>query len=40
MAMPTQMSEGWIGVLAEFFNDESMSTKTAQRRLYDIVKRQ
>ncbi len=39
MAMPTQMSEGWIGVLAAFFNDESMSIETAQQRLYDTVNR-
>ena len=40
MAMPTQMSDGWIGVLAAFFNDESMSVETAQQRLYDIVNHQ
>lgn len=37
MAMPSQMSEGWIGVLADFFNDESISVETAQQRLHDIV---
>ncbi|HXV29214.1 MAG TPA: ABC transporter substrate-binding protein, partial [Sinorhizobium sp.] len=37
MAMPTQMSEGFIAVLADFFADESMSVETAQQRLRDIL---
>ncbi|MGR2740498.1 ABC transporter substrate-binding protein [Billgrantia sp. Q4P2] len=37
MAMPSQMSEGWIGVLADFFNDESISSQTAQQRLYQVI---
>ncbi|QFI69353.1 ABC transporter substrate-binding protein [Sinorhizobium alkalisoli] len=37
MAMPTQMSDGFIAVLAEFFNDQSMSVETAQRRLYEVL---
>ncbi|XKG99719.1 ABC transporter substrate-binding protein [Pelagibacterium halotolerans] len=37
MAMPTQMSEGWIGVLNDFFNDPTMSPEAAQERLYEIV---
>ncbi|GGX93271.1 sugar ABC transporter substrate-binding protein [Litchfieldella qijiaojingensis] len=38
MAMPTQMSEGWIGILTDFFNDETMSSQTAQQRLYQVIK--
>lgn len=38
MAMPTQMSEGWIGVLTDFFNDESISSEAAQQRLYQVIK--
>nr|WP_244426671.1 ABC transporter substrate-binding protein [Sinorhizobium sojae] len=37
MAMPTQMSDGFIAVLAEFFNDQSMSVETAQRRLHELL---
>ncbi|OHV72795.1 ABC transporter substrate-binding protein [Ensifer sp. LCM 4579] len=37
MAMPIQMSDGFIAVLAEFFNDQSMSVETAQRRLYEVL---
>nr|WP_026187241.1 ABC transporter substrate-binding protein [Ensifer sp. BR816] len=40
MAMPTQTSEGWIAVLADFFNDQTMPVETAQQRLYDIIDRQ
>ncbi len=39
MAMPTQMSDGFIAVLAEFFNDQSMSVETAQRRLHEVLQR-
>ncbi|MQW90485.1 ABC transporter substrate-binding protein [Sinorhizobium saheli] len=37
MAMPTQMSEGWIGVLTDFFNDETVSVEAAQRRLEHVL---
>ncbi len=37
MAMPSQMSEGWNAVLADFFNDSTMSPETAQKRLHDIL---
>ena len=37
MAMPSQMSEGWIGILSDFFNDPDMTSETAQQRLYHIV---
>ncbi|MBB4571596.1 glucose/mannose transport system substrate-binding protein [Rhizobium leucaenae] len=36
-AMPSQMSEGWIGVVGDFFNDRNASPKEAQKRLYDIL---
>ncbi|WFU12213.1 ABC transporter substrate-binding protein (plasmid) [Rhizobium sp. CB3090] len=36
-AMPSQMSEGWIGVVGDFFNDKNMSPSEAQKRLYDIL---
>lgn len=38
MAMPTQMSEGWIGVLTDFFNDETISSEEAQKRLYQVIR--
>ncbi len=37
MAMPSQMSEGWISVLADFFNDESISVEEARIRLRQIL---
>nr|WP_245297978.1 ABC transporter substrate-binding protein [Rhizobium miluonense] len=36
-AMPSQMSEGWIGVVGDFFNNKNMSPQEAQKRLYDIL---
>lgn len=36
-AMPSQMSEGWIGVVGDFFNDRKISSKQAQKRLYDVL---
>jgi glucose/mannose transport system substrate-binding protein len=39
MAMPAQMSEGWIGVLADFFNDQTVTPQTAQHRLHEILAR-
>lgn len=37
MAMPTQMSEGFIAVIADFFDDQSMSAQTAQQRLHEVL---
>ncbi|MCX2721467.1 ABC transporter substrate-binding protein [Roseibium salinum] len=37
MAMPSQMSEGWIGVLSDFFNNREITPEEAQRRLYDVI---
>ncbi len=37
MAMPSQMSEGFIAVLADFFDDHSMSVDAVQKRLYEIL---
>lgn len=37
MAMPSQMSEGWNSVLADFFNNPDMSSEAAQRRLYQVI---
>lgn len=37
MAMPAQMSEGWIGVLADFFNNQTISPQTAQQPLHEVV---
>lgn len=36
-AMPSQMSEGWIGIVGDFFNDESISPQQAQQRLVDLL---
>ncbi|WP_183938994.1 ABC transporter substrate-binding protein [Rhizobium paranaense] len=36
-AMPSQMSEGWIGVVGDFFNDKNMSPAEAQKRLYELL---
>lgn len=38
MAMPTHISEGWISVLAQFFNDPDVSSKETQQRLYNVLK--
>ncbi len=37
MAMPSQVSEGWIAVLTDFFNDRTITAEEAQKRLYDIL---
>lgn len=37
MAMPSQMSEGWIAVIADFFNDSTLSPQVAQQRLHQVV---
>ena len=36
-SMPTQLSDGWIDVLADFFNHLTITSETAQRRLHDVV---
>lgn len=36
-AMPSQMSEGWIGVIGDFFNNRDASPEETQKRLYDIL---
>lgn len=38
MAMPTQMNEGFIAALGDFFNDETISIETVQKQLYDILR--
>jgi glucose/mannose transport system substrate-binding protein len=37
-AMPSQMSEGWIGVVGDFFNDRNIRPQEAQKRLYEILR--
>jgi glucose/mannose transport system substrate-binding protein len=37
MAMPTQMSEGFIAALVDFFDNKSMSVEAVQQRLYEIL---
>lgn len=37
-AMPSHVAAGWIGILAEFFDDETISHRTAQERLYQVIK--
>ncbi len=36
-AMPTQMSEGWIAVVGDFFNNRNMSPQEVQKRLHDLL---
>ncbi|PDT11097.1 MULTISPECIES: ABC transporter substrate-binding protein [unclassified Rhizobium] len=36
-AMPTQMSEGWIAVVGDFFNNRNMSAQEVQKRLHDLL---
>ncbi|RUM22148.1 carbohydrate ABC transporter substrate-binding protein [Rhizobium vallis] len=36
-AMPSQVSEGWIGVVGDFFNDRTITPKDAQQRLHDLL---
>jgi len=38
MAMPTQVSEGFIAALADFFDDKTISIETVQQRLYDVLR--
>lgn len=37
MTMPSQMSQGWIDVVADFFNDPKMTPSSAQRQLADVL---
>jgi hypothetical protein len=36
-AKPTQMSEGWIGIVGDFFNNRNMSPQDVQKRLHDLL---
>ncbi|ARM92570.1 sugar ABC transporter substrate-binding protein (plasmid) [Rhizobium sp. CIAT894] len=36
-AMPAQMSEGWIAVVGDFFNNRDMSPQEVQKRLHDLL---
>ena len=37
MTMPSQMSQGWIEIVADFFNDPKMTPESAQRQLADVL---
>lgn len=37
MTMPSQMSKGWIDVVADYFNDPKMTPQSAQRQLVDVL---
>lgn len=37
MTMPSQMSKGWIDVVADYFNDPKITPATAQRQLADVL---
>ena len=37
MTMPSQMSQGWIDVVADFFNDPKMTPASAQRQLAEVL---
>lgn len=37
MTMPSQMSKGWIDVVADYFNDPKMTPASAQRQLADVL---
>lgn len=37
MIMPSQMSQGWIDIVAEFFNDSKITPERAQRQLADVL---
>lgn len=39
IAMPTQMSEAWIALVARYFNDPAMTPEAAQARIADILSR-
>ncbi|GGX93264.1 sugar ABC transporter substrate-binding protein [Litchfieldella qijiaojingensis] len=36
-AMPSHEMVAWISILAEFFDDKTISSRTAQQRLYQVV---
>ncbi|MCZ7450796.1 ABC transporter substrate-binding protein [Agrobacterium rhizogenes] len=36
-AMPSQMSEGWIGIIGDYFNDETISPEQTQQRLLELL---
>ncbi|MCE8032647.1 MAG: ABC transporter substrate-binding protein [Halomonas sp.] len=36
-AMPSHQVAAWIGILAEFFDDESISSQSAQQRMYQVI---
>ncbi|MGO7047771.1 ABC transporter substrate-binding protein [Rhizobium johnstonii] len=36
-AMPTQKSEGWNGIVSDFFNNRNMSPQGVQQRLHDLL---
>jgi glucose/mannose transport system substrate-binding protein len=37
MIMPSQMSQGWIDIVADYFNDNKMTALNAQRMLADVL---
>jgi glucose/mannose transport system substrate-binding protein len=37
MTMPSQMSKGWIDVVADYFNDPKMTPESAQRQLAEVL---
>lgn len=37
MTMPSQMSQGWIDIVADYFNDPKMTPVSAQRQLADVL---
>jgi glucose/mannose transport system substrate-binding protein len=37
MTMPSHMSEGWIGVVADFFNNPKVTPEAAQRQLVEVL---
>ena len=37
MVMPSQMSQGWIDIVADYFNDPNIAPVRAQRQLADVL---
>ena len=37
MTMPSQMSQGWIDIVADYFNDPKISAVHAQHQLADVL---
>jgi glucose/mannose transport system substrate-binding protein len=37
MIMPSQMSQGWIDIVADYFNDPKIAPANAQRQLADVL---